>query len=262
MYQNYELMKEKGPLYPGLDEYIQANLLKRQPRLTFSMLADSRKGREGYVNKRKRSYGFETWIMPTNDQEVSLQAYHNVYRSRSDDERFRRQRVLGAYSTYFENTTDLNIHFGVDSPADPGTTEFLYKFELIHRINKLLEMYGRFEQDLVEDTLRSVTDSVIYKDFEAGMKYDLFPRWFVGADFRYRIYSDDNSQERYKLWSQYHLFGEVNQFKVKYSYEYLRNDEGNVGRQNDFSNIFAEGDSVYWSPAKYWQQKLNFHFKI
>ncbi len=257
----YELMKEKGPLYPGLDEYIQANLLKRQPRVAVSILADSRKGRDGYINRKKRTYGLEAWGTPSYNQELSAQVYADEYRSKGGSERFRRKRALAAYSTYYENTTDLNIHFGVDSPSDEGTTEFLYKFELIQRINKYLEVYGRFEQDLVDDTLRSVSDSVIYRDLETGLKYDPFPRWFVGADYRHRMYSDDNTQNRYKIWSQYHLFGEVNQFKLKYSYELIRNDEGNLGRNNDFSNIFKDGDSVYWSPSKYWQQQLNFHFK-
>ena len=258
----YQLMKEKGPLYPGLDEYIQANLLKRQPRIAVSILADSQTGREGYINRKKRAYGLEAWGTPTYNQEVSIQAHANEYRSKGGKERFRRKRVLGAYSTYFENTTDLNLHFGVDSPSDEGTTtEVLFKFELIQRINRYLEVYGRFEQDLVEDTLRAVTDSVIYRDVETGLKYDPFPRWFFGADYRHRMYSDDNKQNRYKIWSQYHLFGDVNQFKVKYSYELIRNEEGNLGRQNDFTNVFENGDSVYWSPTKYWQQKLNFHFK-
>lgn len=257
----YEIMKKKGPMYPGLDEYIQANLLKRRPRVSVSLSAESKRGREGYVNLKKRAYGLEAWITPNNNQEVSVQAFFNQYRSKGTSERFRTERVLTAFSTYFGNSTDLNIHFGVDSPSSDGTTEFLYKFEFIQRINKFLEVYGRFEQDLVEDTLRSVTDSVIYRDFEAGVKYDPLPRWFVGVDYRHRMYSDDNTQNRYKFWSQYHLFGDVNQFKMKYSYEVIRNENGNLGRQNDYSNIFEDGDSVYWSPTKYWQQRLNFHFK-
>jgi len=255
-------MKATGPLYPGLDEYIQANVLKRQPRIATIFNHDLKKGRDGYYNLKKGSYGLEGWFMPTYDQEVSFSLERNKYTSYDSVGKYYTDTIIGTYSTYFENLIDLNVSFGLNVPAATGSNEFLYKFELIRRIDKLLEVYGRFEQDLVEDTLRSVTDSVIFRDLETGLKYDIFPRWFAGADYRYRIYSDDNQQHRYKLWSMYHLFGEMNQFKVKYSYEHIRNNDENVGRRaGNFRNEFEPDDQVYWSPEQYWQHLFTIHFK-
>ncbi len=257
----YELMKEKGPLYPGLDEYIEANVLKRQPRGAVSIYTSNRKGRDGYVNLKKNTVESEVWLMPSYDQEISVSLSHNAYSSRDKRLKAESNTILGTYSTYFENTVDLNISFGLDRPIGKGTSEILYKFELIRRLTKSLDVYGRFEQDRVEDTLRSITDSVIYRDLEAGLKYDLFPRWMAGADYRYRMYSDNNEQNRYKLWTTYHLFGEINQFKVTYSYENLLNDDENTGRDNNFRNDFPDDDRVYWSPEHYWRHLFTFHFK-
>lgn len=257
----YQLMKEKGPLYPGLDESIQANYLKRQPRIATVLEAIDKKGREGYVNLKRRSYGVEGWLMPAFDQEFSVQAYFNEYRATNSQDSFRKQRLVGSYNTYFENHTDVNFKAGIDTPVRSGSKELVFNIEVFHRLNETVEMYGRFEQDILEHTLRSVTDSIIFSDIETGVKIDLFPRLFIGGDYRYRLYSDDNYQSRYKLWSQYHLFGELNQFKVNYSYEYLQHGDGNLGRQDDFSNVFAPGDKVYWSPKNYWQHEATLHFK-
>lgn len=257
----YELMKEKGPLYPGLDEYIDANVLKRQPRVAANFLTENKKGRDGYINMKKASFGTEGWFMPSYDQEISLQIMHNTYDSYDESPDYSTFKLLGTYSTYFEDTLDMNIGFGVNKPIDDGTTEILYKIELIGRLSDKVEGYGRFEQDLVEDNLQSVTRSILHRDLETGIKYDLFPRWFLGADYRYRIYSDDNQQNRYKLWSMYHLFGEKNQFKLKYSYENIRNNSENSGRKDlSLRNRFEAGDTIYWSPNHYWQHLFTMHF--
>jgi len=121
---------------------------------------------------------------------------------------------------------------------------------MIGRFNDSVQGFGRFEQNVVEDTMLSITDSVIYRDLETGLQVNLFPRLFLGADYRFRMYSDDNKQNYYKLWTMYHLFGDINQFKLKYSYENMRNNPG------------TEGDEkVYWSPDKYWEHHFTFHFK-
>ena len=257
----FELLKKKSPLYPGLDEYIDASVLKRQPRIAGTFINSRREGRDGYINMKKRSWGVEGWLMPTFDQEIKIGLFRNAYSSFDRQEKTDSNRLEMMYSTYFEDSLDLNIGIGTDNPTDSGTTEVLYKFEIRSRLSDSVEAYGRFEQDLVEDTIRSVTDSIVYRDLEAGFKYDLIPRLFLGADYRFRMYSDDNEQNRYKLWTMYHLFGELKQFKLKYSYENIRNNSANVGRDEDFSNFFRFDDRVYWSPNHYWQHLFTAHYK-
>jgi len=257
----YDKIKEKGLSYPGLDKYTQMNALKRQPRLGAFIGADFHRGRDGYRNLKKRVTGMEGWVMPSNNQQVSLRGFRNRYRKYDGDEEYKSNSFIATYSAFFGKKADLNASFGVDAPVGQGTNEFLYKIELFQRINRELEGYARFEQGLVEDTYRSIQDSVIHRDFEMGGEYHVFPRWFVGGDYRFRMYSDDNNQSRYKVWTQYHLFGEVNQFKIKYSYENIRNIDQNEGRNNDFSNTFTSGDNVYWSPGMYWQHMFTMHFK-
>ncbi len=258
----YEMMKAKGPLYPGLDEYIKANTLKRQPRVSSTFSTSSRLRRNGYINLKKKSIGIEGWLMPTLDQEVNFSFIRNFYTPvEGKTKKSWSNRFTGTYSTYYEDKYDLNISAGSDRPTGPGTNEILFKFEMIGRFNESIQGYGRFEQDLVEDTISSVDDSVIYRDFDAGLKIDVFPRWFLGGDFRYRMYSDDNEQNRYKVWSMYHLFGESNQFKIKYSYENIRNTSGNLGKNSYLSIDFAVDDRTYWSPKHYWQHLFTIHYK-
>lgn len=257
----YEKIKKKGLSYPGLDKYAQLNALRRQPRLGAFIGTDSHRGRDGYRNLKKRVIGMEGWVMPSNDQQVSLRGFRNRYKKYDGDEERKSNSFVATYSAFFKREAELNVSFGADAPVGPGTNEFLYKIEFFQRINRELEAYGRFEQGLVEDTYRSVQDSVIHRDFEMGGEYHVLPRWFVGGDYRFRMYSDDNNQSRYKVWTQYHLFGEVNQLKVKYSYENVRNIDDNKGRNNNFSNAFANSDNVYWSPGMYWQHLFTVHFK-
>ncbi len=258
----YEILKKKSPLYPGLDEYIDASVLKRQPRISGTFINSRRKGRDGYINMKKRSWGFEGWLMPTFDQEIKVGLFRNAYSSFDREAKTDSNRLEFTYSTYFEDSLDLNVGIGTDNPTDSGTTEVLYKFEIITRLSDSVEAYGRFEQDLVEDTIRSVTESIVYRDLEAGFKFDVIPRLFIGGDYRFRMYSDDNEQNRYKLWSMYHLFGELNQFKLKYSYENIRNNSENLGRGDDnFRNEFLQDDRVYWSPNHYWQHLFTAHYK-
>ncbi len=256
----YALMKNKSPLYPGLDEMIDANRLKRQPRIAVNFCENQKKGRDAYKNLKKRGMGIEVWWMPYYDQEFSFNLTHNKYEEYNGDNKADSNRIVGKYSTYYKDTLDANFSLGSEKTAKGAPDEFIYEAEVIGRINRSVDMFVRLGQDIVEDNIQSTTDSILYRDFETGFKFDLFPRWFLGADFRFRDYSDDNTQNRLKFWTSYHLFGEQNQVKLLYSYENIENSIENIIIDGQFRDSPNAIDRAYWSPSRYWQHVLSLHY--
>ncbi len=256
----YALMKDKSPLYPGLDEMIDANRLKRAPRIATNFSEIRKRGRDAYKNLKKRGMGIEIWLMPYYDQEFSFSITHNTYKEYNSDKKADSKRIVGKYSTYYKDTFDVNLSLGSEKTAEDAPDEFLYKIEAIGRVSREIDMFIRLGQDIVDDNLLSTTDSILYRDFETGFKLDLFSRWFLGTDFRFREYSDDNSQNRVKFWTSYHLFGEQSQVKLLYSFENIENSEGNIIVDGQFRDSPEAIDRAYWSPSRYWQHVLSLHY--
>jgi len=61
----YEIIQAESPGYPNLDEAMQRNRLKRQPRITPYFRYDKKDGREGYYDIKGRSAGLQAMIFPT-----------------------------------------------------------------------------------------------------------------------------------------------------------------------------------------------------
>ncbi len=256
----YALMKNKSPLYPGLDEMIDANRLKRQPRIATNIFETRKKGRDAYKNLKKRGMGVEIWLMPYYDQEFSFNITRNKYKEYNNEDEASSNRIVGRYSTYYKDILDANFSLGSEKTANNAPDEFIYKAELISRISRKVDMFVRVGQDIVQDNLLSITDSILYRDFETGLKIDIFPRWFFGLDFRFREYSDDNTQNRVKFWTSYHLFGEKKQVKLLYSYENIQNSEENIIMDGQFRVSPDTIDRAYWSPYRYWQHVVSLHY--
>ncbi len=255
----YEILKKTGTEYPELDEMVWQNTLKTMPWISFDGLFLDEKGRDGYIDIKKRSWGIEGWRMPAFNQELDVQAERGYYTSSDTTKEVLVTKLNGTYTINLSDDTDILINFGgnfADSDAN-----FLYRLQLKGRISESLSGNVAISQDAVDDTVQALRAGIYHRDMETGLKIDYFPKLFLGGDFRYREYTDSNYQSRYHLWSSYDLFGELSLLQLRYDYSTLQNSRSNLGHGNDFSTDFSPDDLPYWSPGSYWQHLLTLRFK-
>ncbi len=254
--QLYQEIQKQGQDYPELGELVRLNKLKRKPRVSIGYDYSSERGRGGYIDMKKKSGGFEGWIMPTLSQELNLSYHRNNYSSSDSSKTISSNRFWGSYTSNFEDKVDLNMSFGAEDLSDNGGDTILYNIEFLGRIDDIVQGHISFNQDIVDDTVKAVEDGIHFRNLEAGVTVDVVPRWFCGVDYRYREYSDDNRQDMYRLWTSYNVFGEANLLRIKYAYENSHNGTENIGIYDATSY-----DPPYWSPDKYWKHLVMFHFK-
>jgi predicted Zn-dependent protease len=257
----YERIKNKGSEYPELDELVRQNTLKTMPRISMDYSFLEEKGRDGYIDVRKKTTGIEGWRMPAFNQEVEVRVDQNNYVSRQIPNETTSTRIIGAYSINFNDTVDTILSFGGNFPEGNGDANSLYKFQLKGRIAEYLSGNISTSQEIVEDTVQALKAGVYYRDYETGLKIDYFPRLFLGGDYRYREYSDTNTQNWYHFWTSYDLFSEESLLQLKYEYGTLENSKTNLGRDNDFLTKFLVGDLPYWSPDVYRQHLMTIRYK-
>lgn len=255
----YERLKNKGSEYPELDALVKQNALKRLPRMSFDFLFLDEKGRDGYIDIRKRSGGIEGWRMPAFNQELDVRAERNYYISSDSSQTIWTSKINGTYTINLSDDTDFLINLG--GKFANSDANFLYKLQLKGRMNEFLSGDIAVGQAEVEDTIQALRDGIYYRDFGAGLKIDSFPRMFMGGDFRYREYTDENHQNRYHFWASYDLFGEVSFLQLKYDYTSLQNSKNNLGHDISLTTDLISGDLPYWSPNSYWQHMLTVRFK-
>jgi hypothetical protein len=155
----------------------------------------------------------------------------------------------------------MNMSFGIEDLSDDGESTILYNLEFLGRIDDLIQGHVSFSQDIVDDTLESIQNGISYINLKGGVTIDLLPRWFCGAEYRYREYSDDNKQNLYSVWTSYNLYGESNLLRIKYLYENMSNSRANIGGDSTRPYSGGDPDQFYWSPDNYWHHLLMFHFK-
>ncbi|MCP3931384.1 MAG: hypothetical protein GY705_20050, partial [Bacteroidetes bacterium] len=257
----YEEIRKEGPLFPELSEQVKLNELKRKPRVSGQYAHFSKKGRADLIDIKKRSIGMEGWLMPTLRQEVNLSYFRNSYTSTNNQKTILSDHLLGSYTTNIEDRLDLNMSFGFEDLGDDGEYTILYNLEFLGRIDDLIQGHISFSQDIVDDTIEAVESEISYLNLTGGVTIDLLPRWFCGADFRYREYSDDNRQDLYSLWTSYNVYGKSNLLRIKYLYENMSNSKANIGGDSTRPYLNTNEHQSYWSPDNYWHHLLMFHFK-
>jgi lipopolysaccharide biosynthesis regulator YciM len=255
----YEQLKKKGSEYPELDDLVRQNTLKRLPRVSFDYLFLDEKGRDGYIDIRKRSAGIEGWRMPAFNQELNVRAERSYFISNDSTKKIWTTKLNSTYTINLSDDKDCLINLGGNFANSDAN--FLYKLELKGRMNEFMSGNIALGQGEVDDTIQALREGIYYRDFDVGVKIDSFPRMFMGGDFKYREYTDNNYQNRYHLWASYDLFGEVSLLQLKYDYTSLWNSQSNLGSDGSLTTDLIPGDLPYWSPDNYWQQLVTVHFK-
>lgn len=257
----YEIMKQQSPGYPDLDEASQRNSLKRLPRITSLFTLNKNDGRDGYSDIRQREVGVQSWFMPTLNQELLFNISRIYGESVEVDQDLWRNHFEAELKWSPIYDLDFLLALGVEHPDDDYGTTFLYDFQVNGRIGDMVQGYLGMSQDIVDDTLESVKRGISGKEYEAGVRLDLLPRLFGGAEYLFTEYSDDNHQNRYEFWSSYIIHSEPTLLQLRYGYEYSHNAEGNLQRDYSYQSGFSADDHPYWSPKEYWQHLFTISFE-
>jgi tetratricopeptide (TPR) repeat protein len=257
----YRIIQQESPGYPYLDEAMQRNQLKREPRVSPFYEVDRKEGRNGYFDNKQQVAGIGGWYMPSFDHELSMD-YRRIYNQSLDEEQdLTRNRFRTHINWSPFHDLDFSALLGVDIGESDGQSNLLYDFRVNGRLGDMAEGFLSISQDVVDDTLESLKEGIYTTGFEGGLQIDLLPRLFAGGNYRYTDYSDSNYQNYYKVWSSYILHHEPMLLQLRYDYELSHNDSGNKEREFSLTNSYVPGDHPYWSQKEYWQHLLSISFE-
>ena len=257
----YERIAAINPEYPGLDKAVSRNLLKRQTRVWSTFDYDMQKGRNSYLDSRRSSLGLHSWLMPDLRQEVELAVTRSYLTSDTTDQHQWRHRLQAGMLFALNDKLSLGATLAGEGMKGDSGVEPLFELKLRGHLADWGEGYVRFSKDVVDDTLESLERGINHRDLEGGVMVNLLPRFQLGGEYRYRLYSDNNHQNRYHVWGAYVLSREPLLLQLRYGYEYFKNDDSNLGRDFSFETGFQPGDHPYWSPGEFWQQLIGVHFE-
>jgi len=256
----YQTMKKYGSVYPELDKAIAQNKIRRKPRLSGDFEVLEKKGRNGNIDTKRSSQGSSLWFMPDLDKETAFSYRRNTYSSSSDEKTLRGHSFVGSYSQGLNKDTDLFFRLGGEN-FDQYDTTLLAGFEASRRLDEFLKGYVAFYQDRVNDTLAALEANVYSQDYKAGLVIDPQGGLVFGGDYQRRLYSDDNAQNQFYLWSGYNIFNELNTYSFQYSYKLIQNsDENQIIPEDKVSSDSVE-NIPYWSPGTYWEHLATLSFQ-
>ena len=257
----YRVIQQESPGYPYLDEAMERNSLKREPRVSPLYEFSQKEGRKGYLDNQQHGFGVSAWYMPSLNHVLAMD-YRRIYNRSIDGKTdIWRNRFNAEINWSPSYDLDLLTKFGMDGGESAGQSTLLYDFTLQGTIGDQVVGFARIAQDVVDDTVESLIDTISVTEYEAGLQFDIFPRWFAGGKYQFSDYSDANYKNSYGIWSSYTLFPEPLLLKVRYDYALSHNNKGNKKKEFELTGVYGPNDHPYWSPKEYWQHILNISFE-
>ncbi len=255
-----EKIKEQQIYYPQLQTVFEKNINRRRPQLFFDGLFLKEDGRNGDIDIKQQYLGLGLKIQPTLYQEAGFLAGRNIYGNSEDSSILTSNALSVQYGLFFGNDAALNAKIGFEDIKETGSAYFLYDFRLSGRLAESVEGYLKMDQMLVRDTINSISEGILRRDIQAGITIDYVPRVFLGIDFTYRDYNDDNEGKKFHLWSSYRIFSDVSSLDITYDYIKLENEINSDPQFSDLGDL-NEVDLGYWSPGNYWIHSLTARVK-
>ena len=257
----YGIIQQESPGYPYLDEAMERNRLKREPRVSPLYEFGQQEGRQGYLDNQQHSFGVSAWYMPSLNHVLSLD-YRRIYNRSIDGEAdIWRNRINAEVNWSPSYDFDLFTKFGMDGGASAGQSTLLYDFTLQGKIGDQILGFARVAQDVVDDTVESLVENISVTEYETGLQFDILPRWFAGGKYQFSDYSDANYKNSFDIWSSYTLFPEPLLLQIRYEYGLSHNNKGNKKKEFELTGVYGPNDHPYWSPKEYWQHTLNILFE-
>ncbi|MCP4338889.1 MAG: tetratricopeptide repeat protein [Desulfobulbaceae bacterium] len=259
--QVYEAMQNSGTSSPDLQESIERNTLQMSPQSIFNAVYEEKDGRGGNIDVARTSVGTSFWFTPDLDKDIRLIYTNNRFESVHTDQSTR-SNFLYAVATYeFSKAYELVLGAGAEKLTDgKDDTDYNYEIELKGQLDDYVNGYVLFEKKSVYDTITAIQQQITYQAFETGLSIETPLGLSFGGDLHHRYYSDDNSQNRFHLFSSYSIFGESVELALRYEYQYLNNDDDNSSELK-IPGFTSTDEPVYWSPSSYKEHRMTLKFK-
>ncbi|MFH1214869.1 MAG: tetratricopeptide repeat protein [Pseudomonadota bacterium] len=249
----YERLTVKDPNYPGLEEALERNRLKRLPRVIAGYRYQTEDGRDGYKSIRKNAVDIGSWVslQPGSDLDMTLSRIS--YSSSDADNTVRANRAFASYEANILDRFDVSLGGGMESLDGQYADTALFECGIRGKVSDRVQGEVRYERDVVEDTVASLSRNVVSENVQAGLFLGLFPRVLTGGDYEYTNYSDGNNMKGYSFWASYILFPEPTYLQFKFSYDFRDMRESGSALGTMLDDGFTDDDHPYWTPRNYWK---------
>lgn len=257
----YQRLQAYNPDFPGLNEAIRRNHLKRQPRAGIYYSHLQKKGRSGYYDIDRDAFGFSGWLSPRPQREITVSASRIHYQSPTSNAGFYGKRADVALGSKFFDYVQLDAKVGGHALSNNGSSVGVYDFSATGLAGDRFESYIGIKRQIVDDTLASVGRMVMAQVYEGRAQLDITPHLLGGGKISHTEYSDDNVINGYSLWLSSVLLPEPNFLKATFLYEFLDAHEKNEATGALLSDGFSADDHPYWAPADYSRQHFMVNYK-
>lgn len=259
--QVYEDISNVGEVTPELQESIKRNFLQIRPTNTIDTTVEERSGRNDTVNIRKTALGSTFWFTPDLNKDFWLSYNYNQYQSTERGDEIDSNLLRGAMTYEISSNYEFITGLGAEKFNDSSESEVQYNVELRGQLDDYVSGFLLLEKTPIDDTVSSLEEGIYRQSVKTGLTVETELGVTFGGDLRYSVYSDDNEQNRFYLFSSYSIFGETLQLDLRYAYQYLANKDINgsdVELLEDMNDDFVEN---YWSPEKYSEHRLALQLK-
>ncbi len=258
--QVYEAMQNSGATTPDLVESIERNTLQISPQSIFDVGYEERKGRDGYIDIAKTSFGTSFWFTPDLDKDIRVTYANNHFES-LDTDKSTGSNFLYAVTTYeFTKAYELILGFGTEKLTSDSDNGYQYEIGIKGQLDDNINGYILLEKKQVYDTIAAIQQQITFQSIETGLSIETPAGLSFGGDLHHRYYNDGNSQNRFHGSASYSIFGESIELALRYEYQYLTSDDENSSVA-DFSNEDSLDEPLYWSPSLFNEHQMTLHFQ-
>ncbi|PID75773.1 MAG: hypothetical protein CSA20_02420 [Deltaproteobacteria bacterium] len=256
----YKEISSETPVTPELAESIRRNFLRIRPTNTIDFTLHERQGREGDVDIRKETVGSSFRLSPLLSQDVTLGITNSKYKSKI------RQGSLttnGLFAGIVQDFAD-DYEFKARLSGEKGSSArswICYDLAIEGNIDDYVSGHLRFGKEMVDDSVDAVAANLYRQYLQTGLTIETQLGVTFGGDVKYSIYSDDNEQKYFSLFSSYTYFGDLFQLDLKYNFDYFLNNTDGSKLLPDLIDEGRNAANMYWRPEFYSQHTVRAEFK-
>ncbi len=271
LYSRLERLGDEGEIYqrlyslnnnfPGLDEALDRNQLKRRPKVLVGYGLERDVGWDGQ-KAMERSWGqVEFRTSPLVQNEFDLTTARIRYQSTEDLHSLRTKRAVFSWKTKLFDQISLSFGGGLEDPEETAKPEYgILDCSLAGKLGDKVEGRMGFVRDVVADTYNSIDRGIIREKTQGEISLDLTPRWLIGSDLGYGNYSDGNQIQEYTIWTSFIILPEPTFLRFRYTYDFKDTLHGSRSQSTPDDGLEAYVHP-YWTPQDYWVKQASLLFK-
>ena len=258
--QVYEAIQNSGTTSPELVNSMERNSLQLSPQNIFDTTFFSKDGRHGYIDLETFRVGSSFWFTPDLDTDIRLTYSNNRYQSAHTSTSTGSNLLYGTATYEFAKDYELVLGGGTEKMDGTSDAFIIRKITLQGQLDEYFHTYLNWGKSLVDDTVMALKEGITQQEIEAGLYCETPQGLIFGSDFRHRSYSDTNTQNKFRGYTSYGIFGDSMQLSLRYDYQFLKNTLTNQSGPQ-ISEDHPQDILLYWSPASFSENLFTLHFQ-